>query len=486
MTPRLLLFLLWICALPAAAQQGPGDLLAEHGLPAQDLGYLLFDPESGAWLESHNPTAGFIPASTAKIPMAVAALDILGPDYRFQTELYVTGEISGVTLYGDLYLKGGGDPFLATEDLAGLVKQLAARRFSSVIGNYYYDVAGYPQLAEIEPRQPADATYNPGLSALNLNFNGIQLNWKAPEGGPIAARAITRSDALAIEASSIGVHPEFVALDRGEHYRHIRTEAGERWQLSQALPPEGGESLPVKDPALNAAAALRHLAHAENIRLPEPKPGGKPPTATWVAGHESRPLGERLKAVMKFSNNLAAEMIGLTAASALTRRAPEDPLGLAESARLIGDWFSARLPGVDWSGYDLRNHSGLSSESRITPAQMAAILGFAYAQRGTDQDLQAVLPDARRAPEVNQAVEGDIEIQAKSGTIYYGRALAGYLTAASGRRLGFAVFVSDIPQRRAYDERLAIHQTDDAAARRWLRRARNLETDLLKRWAASY
>ena len=142
MTPRLLLFLLCFWILPAAAQQGPEDLLAEHGLPAHDLGYLLFDPESGAWLESHNPTASFIPASTAKIPMAVAALELLGPGHRFQTELYASGEISGVTLHGDLYLKGGGDPFLATEDLAGLLKQLGQRSFSSMVGNYYYDVTG--------------------------------------------------------------------------------------------------------------------------------------------------------------------------------------------------------------------------------------------------------------------------------------------------------------------------------------------------------
>ena len=488
-TPILLVLLFWLWALPAfpsLAQDGPDDLLAEHGLAAHNLGYVVFDPESGAWLESHNPLAAFIPASVAKIPTAVAALDLLGPDHRFLTELYATGEVSGITLHGDLYLKGGGDPYLATEELLALLSELGHRSFSSLVGDFYYDVSGYPQLSEIAPGQPPEATYNPGLSALNLNFNGIQLNWKAPEGGPIAARAVTSSDLMAVETPAIGAHPEFASLDRGEYFRHRRTEAGERWLISVVLPREGGERLPVKDPAYNTAVTLRRLAKSEGIFLPEPKPGRTPREATWVSGHESRPLEEMLRGVLKFSNNLAAEMIGLAAAKAAAHRPAGQSIGLRESADLLGAWFAARLPDTDWSNYRLENHSGLSSDSRMTPAQMAAILGYAYAQRGTTRDLRAVLPDARRAREVDEAVNGNIEILAKSGTINYGRALAGYLTAASGRDVGFAVFVSDIPRRRAYDERLLARQTDDAAARRWLGRARALETDLLKRWAAKY
>ncbi|MEX0922512.1 MAG: D-alanyl-D-alanine carboxypeptidase/D-alanyl-D-alanine-endopeptidase [Rhodovibrionaceae bacterium] len=489
-TASLLIFALCLWALPvtfsAAQQTTAQDLLAEYGLPVHDLGYIVFDPESGAWLESHNPTAGFIPASTAKIPMAVAALEILGPQHRFRTELHATGEVRGITLHGDLYLKGGGDPFLATEDLLALLKGLGQRRFSSVIGNYYYDVSGFPELPAINAAQPPEATYNPGLSALNLNFNGVALNWKAPQDGPVTARAISRSDAMAVETPAIAVLPEFAALEAGEFYRHRQTEAGELWQLSQVLPREGAERLPVKDPARNTAAALRSLAVAESVFLPAAQAGRMPPSAVRIAGHESLPLAEMLRGVLKFSNNLAAEMIGLTAAKTAVGRPPDEAPTLEGSAALLGAWFAARLPETDWRGYDLKNHSGLSSDSRITPAQMAAILGYAYARRGTPGDLLAVLPEARASAKVNGEVEGEIEILAKSGTINYGRALAGYLTAASGRQLGFAVFVSDVPRRRAYDERLAARQTDDAAARGWLGRARGLETELLKRWAAKY
>ncbi len=487
---RLLLFVLCLWALPAcwvsAQQPALQDLLAEHGLAGPDLGYIVFDPRSGAWLESHNPTTGFIPASTAKIPMAVAALEVLGPQHRFRTELYVTGELRGITLHGDLFLKGGGDPFLATEDLLSLIEDLGRQRFSSVIGNYYYDVSGFPELPAINPAQPPEATYNPGLSALNLNFNGVELNWQADQDGPIQARAISSSDRMAVESPVIAVLPDFASLQEGELYRHRQTEAGERWLLSQVLPREGAERLPVKDPARNTAAALRGLAVAESVFLPEAEPGRTPQGAAWLAGHESRPLDEMLRGVLRYSNNLAAEMIGLATAKAMSQRPPGEALELGESAELLGAWFAARLPQTDWRGYALKNHSGLSSDSRITPAQMAAILGYAYAKRGAPGDFLAVLPEARAAAKVNGEVEGEIEILAKSGTINYGRALAGYLTAASGQQLGFAVFVSDIPRRRAYDERLATRQTDDAAARGWLRRARNLETALLKRWAAKY
>ena len=80
--------------------------------PGTAVGYLLIDLETGQVLAELNPDLPLIPASTAKLATAVAALDVLGPEHRFSTELLARGALTGGVLHGDLILRGGGDPFL--------------------------------------------------------------------------------------------------------------------------------------------------------------------------------------------------------------------------------------------------------------------------------------------------------------------------------------------------------------------------------------
>ncbi|MCY3752595.1 MAG: D-alanyl-D-alanine carboxypeptidase [Alphaproteobacteria bacterium] len=78
-------------------------------------------------------------------------------------------------------------------------------------------------------------------------------------------------------------------------------------------------------------------------------------------------------------------------------------------------------------------------------------------------------------------------VWAKTGSMYYGRGLAGYLHAASGRRLVFALFTSDLDERRRLDA-LGPEPGEEERERgeAWLERARDLERALLKRWASAF
>src|SRR5262245_8089685 len=97
--------------LPAVAQKAPPQppstpdvLLARSGFADEDVVYLLFDPANGSPLETHRADEPKIPASTNKVITMIAALKILGADYRFETALLATGEVSDHTLHGNLYL----------------------------------------------------------------------------------------------------------------------------------------------------------------------------------------------------------------------------------------------------------------------------------------------------------------------------------------------------------------------------------------------
>jgi D-alanyl-D-alanine carboxypeptidase/D-alanyl-D-alanine-endopeptidase (penicillin-binding protein 4) len=104
---------------PAQPPQSPEVLLERSGLANEDVGYLLFDPVDGRTIEEHRADEPRVPASTTKVMTTIAALKILGEDYHFQTSLLTSGEVSEGTLHGNVYLRGGGDPTLTTDELGG-------------------------------------------------------------------------------------------------------------------------------------------------------------------------------------------------------------------------------------------------------------------------------------------------------------------------------------------------------------------------------
>ena len=66
-----------------------------------EIGYVVIDLADGTVLEAHDADRPFIPASTTKLVTALVALQVLGPDYRFQTSIQAVGEVRGGTMTGD-------------------------------------------------------------------------------------------------------------------------------------------------------------------------------------------------------------------------------------------------------------------------------------------------------------------------------------------------------------------------------------------------
>lgn len=79
------------------------------------------------------------PASNMKLVTSAAALEILGPDYRFDTTVAHTGRRHGPVLDGDLYLRGTGDPTMLARDYDALATQVAAAGVRFVRGKLFAD-----------------------------------------------------------------------------------------------------------------------------------------------------------------------------------------------------------------------------------------------------------------------------------------------------------------------------------------------------------
>ena len=439
-------------------------------------GWMVVDLDSGEVLDQHFADTPFAPASVAKLPTTLYALDRLGPDYRFETRVAIAGQVRGETLEGDLILLGGGDPELDTDALLPLVTQVRERGFRNVTGQFLVDGSAGPQLAAIDSGQPVDAAYNPSLSGLNLNFNRVRLKWDARG----AARVLRVSaKAVRLDPEVAGVRVALASTPGAPVFSHTLEGGAEVWHMRERdLRGKGARWLPVRQPELYAGEVFKALAGTYGITLEPARKGLAPEGAAVIARHRSRPLLPMLKSMLRYSTNLTAEMAGLAA----SRAGGMEPGSLADSAAAMNAWaagIAGFAPGDP--GFRLVNHSGLTADSRVSPRRLVEFLA-AMARRQTERSkrhprLPGGITDLLRDYSVaarNIALDTrHLDIAAKTGTMDYVRGLAGYIATPSGRRLVFAIFSNDLGRRVEGTQRID---------RRWMARARVFERTLIRNW----
>ena len=469
-----LLFIAPLARAQDPAQIDPGALAARHGFQPHDLGIVLFDPASGRVLLEHRGDAPFIPASTEKVPTALAALDTLGAGFRFATTLHAAGPVYDGVLKGDLVLRGGGDPQLDTNALRTLVKSLTGAGITRIEGAFLIDDSLFPSAAEIDPQQLAAAPYNPAVSALSVNFNRVELRWRRDARDPQRVDATVLSPAAGGELpiTAVGAAP----LDGPPDPRLAFVFAGTpspRWLLSPSLPPHGRVFLPVKTaPAMVTAELFSIVARRAGIALPAAQPGTVPAGAREIGRVESPPLAAVIKKMLDYSNNLTAELVGLATSHTLTGQG----LTLSASAERLTQWWQEQLPTVSFKGFVAANHSGLSTTTRTTPRQLASILRYGLAAPA------GILPALLKAHDPDGAVANP-RVRAKSGTMHYADGLVGLLRAPDGQERGFVILLTDRHKRSELDTARDLRVNEPPpGARAWTARAKALERELLRYW----
>src|SRR5829696_8825457 len=173
--------------LPAQALAGAKEKLAALA----PSGLVLVMDEKGNELVVQNADRPFVPASVAKIVTAWLAMEVLGADHRFETRFYLDGNRV-------LYIRGGGDPFLVSEELAQLASALVAAIGKQPLSGIVLDASYYPSDIRIPGIEDTDEAYDALNSALAVNFNTIyavrkgQMVYSAEEQTPITPLAISQ------------------------------------------------------------------------------------------------------------------------------------------------------------------------------------------------------------------------------------------------------------------------------------------------------
>ncbi|MDQ7069764.1 MAG: D-alanyl-D-alanine carboxypeptidase/D-alanyl-D-alanine-endopeptidase [Rhodobacterales bacterium] len=446
------------------------DALVENAGLGGRVGFVVADVKTGLILESRNATIGQPPASVAKAVTALYALQSLGAKHRFQTRLIATSAVKNGILRGDLILEGGGDPTLDTNDLANLAAKLKAAGVREVRGRFLVSGGVLPFQRSIDPEQPDHLGYNPSVSGLSLNYNRVYFEWKRQSNG-YGVSMDARSDKYrpSVQVARIKVVkrnlPVYTYKDRGGR---------DEWTVAQgALGKGGARWLPVRKPELYSGEVFRSFARSHGIVLKAPKVSKKSASGTVVARVSSPELRDIVRGMLKYSNNLTAEMIGLSATVKRGKRANT----LRASAAEMSAWAKSAL---GMKNVRLVDHSGLGEASRISASDMSLALVKVH-QNGVLKPILKAIPLRFSDGKVNK--NHPIKVRAKTGTLNFVSALAGYMTAEDGTELAFAIFASDMKKRSAIKR---ADREKPQGERGWNKRAKKLQQALIERWGALY
>lgn len=444
------------------------SILADARLTGK-VSFAVSDAATGLGLETHEPGTGRPPASVTKAITALYALDALGPDHRFETRLIATGGVVNGEITGDLILAGGSDPTLDTDTLARMAANLREAGIIGVKGAFKVFEAGLPVLDRIDPEQPDQVGYNPGVSGLALNYNRVHFEWTRASGTytvTMQGRSDRYRPAVRVAAMQIRdrASPVYTYEDRG---------GIDAWTVARgALGSGGSRWLPVRKPGLYAGEVFQSLAGSNGIRLGNPQMISALPAGQTLVTHQSSDLRRILRDMLKWSTNLTAEMMGLAATAARGKRVGT----LKASAAEMNAW--AR-DAIGMSGAALVDHSGLGDDSRVTAGDMVKALVMVR-----DQGLRDILkPVAMRDDNSRVVADHPVKVDAKTGTLNFVSSLAGYLTGPDGTEMAFAIFAADEDIRATLTREQRERPNGGAS---WNSRAKRMQQQLIERWGVLY
>ncbi|WP_318010133.1 D-alanyl-D-alanine carboxypeptidase/D-alanyl-D-alanine endopeptidase [Roseovarius carneus] len=456
--------------LSRAARAPDAQALIDAAQLGGAVGYAVVDVRTGNVLESHNPAQGFAPASVTKAITALYGIRSLGAGYRFRTRLIATRAVENGVIKGDLILAGGGDPTLDTDALAGMAADLKAAGIRAVDGAFRVFGDALPYTRVIDADQPDHVGYNPTISGLNLNFNRVHFAWQRGSGGytvTMDARSGKYRPEVRVARMRVANRqsPLYTYTDGGDH---------DAWTVAQgALGNSGTRWLPVRRPAEYAGEVFAGFARSQGIDLKMGSPLSRLPRGTALVTHQSAALSIIVRDMLKYSNNLTAELVGMTATAARKGSVAS----LAASGREMSTWAQANL-GL--RGARLVDHSGLGPASSVTPQALAQAMAAVYAENVLGP-LMKPFTMRHKDGQVNNA--HPVTVQAKTGTLFFVSTLSGYATGPDGRPLAFAILSANNDLRRGLNKNT---QGRPAGASAWNKRAKALQQALIERWDAAY
>ncbi|NLU71841.1 D-alanyl-D-alanine carboxypeptidase/D-alanyl-D-alanine-endopeptidase [Streptomyces sp. HNM0575] len=429
--------------------------LADKRLKGAAASVVISDAKSGRVLYERDPGRRLMPASNTKLLTSAAAMDVLGPGYRYRTDVLADGDRDGGRLDGDLYVRGTGDPTLLAKDYDALAADVADSGIEEVTGRLVADDTRFDseRLGRSWAADDESAYYSSQISALSLAPDtdydaGCVIVEIVPGSGP------GEKPKVEVTPSNRYVDVENAATtvdkDGSDTLTVQREHGGNKVTVSGGIPAGADpkkEWTSVWEPTGYAASVFADALKRHGVRVGGRTELGRatPAGARRVGRHTSMPLAELSVPFLKLSNNNHAEVLTKT-------------MGLETKGKGHGTWSAGlaairgflKKEGVDTRTLRQVDGSGLSRMDNVSAGHIATLLHSVRKKPWFKQWYDA-LPVAcagdrmkggtLRSRMCDTPAEGNAH--AKTGSLTGASGLSGYVTDADGRELAYSIVTNN-------------------------------------------
>ncbi len=420
----------------------------------QNAGYSVYaiDAETGRVI-FETPQVSLVPASVMKVITTAAALEILGPDFRFHTQVGYNGQIVAEKglLDGDLVLRGGCDPAFYSEYFSeyykgtfeSWAKALDRKGIRSINGDLIVDLSNFDGFSVPGGWVWEDIGnyYGAGVSSLSYSDNLYRIHFSSAgdSGKPVTISSISPA------IDSLRLINKVLSANSNRDLTVVYGAPGSFSQIIEGTIPKGASDFVVKasipDPARCAAIEFIKVLKSSGIKL-----SGKILTVSHLKESDFNPIAEKESPVLReLIVPLNHESLNLFAEHLLLEigRARKGVPDLAVSVAALKEFWTEKKVFID--GFYPTDGSGLSRSNGICSRTLAEVLRYMYLGSNRDYYFNS-LPVAGKSGTLQYAFKGtklENNLCAKTGSMTRVRSLAGIFANASGKAVIFSIITNN-------------------------------------------
>ena len=427
------------------------NFLTSHPITGQaNMSVLVQNLNTGEVIDEYRSDKVVPPASVMKLLTTAAALEMMGPGFRFPTVLEYTGTIEGGVLNGDLYIRGGCDPSLGWKGRNAFLTQWVKAVREAGIRRIRGAVIADMTMLDGEAQNPnwlcedAGNYYAPGVFA--LNYYGNTMNIVLQSGAPGTVAKVIKTEPEVEDICFIN-HVRCDKITYDGAFVSGLPYSRERY-LTGAVPSNLG-TFGVKGDLPNPGLLLaRHFtaklreAGVEVWRdaayLADYNPLTPPRDELYI--HYSEPLSEIIKETNLNSNNLYAEALFRYLGSRYTL-----PGTIHNSQDLLRDYWRRR--GVNVQNAIIKDGCGLAPQDAVSARAFVQLLAAMYKSPNAGAWMESLPVSGKSGTLTSLCPKTPLEgrIHAKSGTIAGTKNFAGYIDMPNGDTWVFAILINSAP-----------------------------------------
>jgi serine-type D-Ala-D-Ala carboxypeptidase/endopeptidase (penicillin-binding protein 4) len=430
-------------------------LLADSAMANSSLSFCVLNLSNAETVTEYNSGKSLVPGSVLKLFTSAAALELLGPQYRFTTKIGYTGilNIKAGRLDGNIIINGSGDPALGSEyfkyyyrnfltDWVTEIKKLGIKKISGriITDDSRYDYQPVPAKWLWED---AGNYYGAGAYGLSVFDNTIEIHFRTSGDGSIPVITRFSPEVCRFELSNKLTASGYT--DKGYVFRAPYSNYG--W-IEGTIPVNRDDFVlkaSVSDPPLLLAEIIDNMLDSMGVDVTDSpsttriESGLSVEEITGIAEVVSPPLKEIIEILNHESVNLYAEHL-VKEMGKVFRNSGTTTAGIDVLSRFMKD------TGINISGLFLEDGSGLSPLDAITSRGLSELLVYMRKNAKYSDDFYYSLAEAGKEGTLKSYFREpvfDNRMRAKSGSLTRVRSYAGYLTTASGKELAFCIIINN-------------------------------------------